>query len=95
MPSARASAMHVTDRPSLPARPDIGQGMGTGAPGITGRADGADAGLPQPRIAFFTRANQPPVLRAPAIPPPATAPAVRPCRRVPQRSQSFLPVIEV
>ena len=92
MPSARASAMHVTDRPSLPARPDIGQGMGTGAPGITGLADGGGS---QPRIAFFTRANQPLVLRVPAIPPPATAPAVRPCRRVPQRSQSFLPVIEV
>src|SRR5699024_6143912 len=89
---ARASATPVTDRLSLPAAPDIGQSASQGAPGITGRADGA---ADQPFIAFLTRANQPPVLRAPAMPPPAIAPAVRPCRRVPQRSQSFRPVMEV
>src|SRR5699024_9973714 len=37
---ARASATPVTDRLSLPAAPDIGQGASQGAPGITGRADG-------------------------------------------------------
>src|SRR5699024_4043568 len=57
--------------------------------------DGPTGAADQPFIAFLTRANQPPVLRAPAMPPPAIAPAVRPCSRVPQRSQSFRPVMEV
>lgn len=38
MPSARASAMHVTDRNSLPVPWSIGQGVPTGARRITGRA---------------------------------------------------------
>lgn len=92
MPPAGASAMHITDRPSVPALWSIGQGRPTGARRITGLTPQLRGGRP---IAFLTRAYQPPVLIPPAIPPPATIPAVRPCSRVPQRSQSFRPVIEV
>lgn len=36
MPPVRASAMHVTDRDSLPVPRSIGQGVPTGARRITG-----------------------------------------------------------
>ena len=92
MPPAGASAMHITDRPSVPARSAIGQRGPTGARCITDPTPQLRGGRP---IAFLTRAYQPPVLIPPAIPPPATTPAVRPCSCVPQRSQSLRPVIEV
>lgn len=48
MPPVRASAMHVTDRNSLPVRWSIGQGVPAGARRITGRARAEPGGAARP-----------------------------------------------
>src|SRR5699024_7470923 len=104
--SLRGRRVHATRTGIGDAR--HGPAQPTGAPGRgpegRGRVRGASQvraarAAPQPfddrPIARRTRAYQPPVLRAVPRPPPPTAPAVRPWSRVPQRSQSLRPVMEV
>ena len=89
MPPARESAMHVTDRHSLPGAPSGSQGRSRRCARYHRRC--AQSFFP---IALRARAYQPPVARRPPLPQPPPAPGVRPGRRAPQRPQSLRPVTE-